>query len=152
MKYLPQMADEKARRYVFVATDRATRWVFIAIKSHKTAAAARSFLNALAKAVPFKIQTLLTGNVKEFTDGLFGMRAKDASGEHEFDALCEALGIEHRLTRPRTPQTNGMVERFNGRLEQVLWSNHFNSAQNLEMDVAPLRLAIQRTPLTACSR
>jgi len=132
VKYLPQMADEKARRYVFVAIDRATRWVFIAIKSHKTAAAARSFLNAVAKAVPFKIQTLLTDNGKEFTDRLFGKRAKDASGEHEFDALCDALDIEHRLTKPRTPKTNGMVERFNGRLEQVLRSHHFNSAQDLE--------------------
>lgn len=32
----------------------------------------------------------------------------------------KALGVEHRLTKPRTPQTNGMVERFNGRLSQVL--------------------------------
>lgn len=29
IKYLPQMADETALRYVFVAIDRATRWVFI---------------------------------------------------------------------------------------------------------------------------
>ncbi|NDY94102.1 IS481 family transposase, partial [Ideonella livida] len=132
VKYLPQMADEQARRYVFVAIDRATRWVFIAIKSHKTAAAARSFLNALSKAAPFKIHTLLTDNGKEFTDRLFGQRAKDASGEHEFDMLCQALDIEHRLTKPRTPQTNGMVERFNGRLEQVLRTHHFNSAEDLE--------------------
>jgi transposase InsO family protein len=132
VKYLPQMADEKARRYVFVAIDRATRWVLIAIKSHKTAAAARSFLNAVAKAAPFKIQTLLTDNGKEFTDRLFGKRAKDASGEHEFDALCDALDIEHRLTKPRTPKTNGMVERFNGRLEQVLRSHHFNSAEDMQ--------------------
>lgn len=132
VKYLPQMADETARRYVFVAIDRATRWVFIAIKSHKTAAAARAFLNAVAKAAPFKIQTLLTDNGKEFTDRLFGKRAKDASGTHEFDALCAALGIQHRLTKPKSPQTNGMVERFNGRLEQVLRSHHFNSAEDLE--------------------
>ena len=132
VKYLPQMTDETARRYVFVAIDRATRWVFIAIKGHKTAAAARSFLNAVAKAVPFKIKTLLTDNGKEFTDRLFGRRAKDASGAHEFDALCTALGIEHRLTKPKSPQTNGMVERFNGRLEQVLRSHHFNSADDLE--------------------
>ena len=41
-------------------------------------------------------------------------------GEHEFDQLCQALGIEHRLTKPKTPQTNGMVERFNRRLSQVM--------------------------------
>ncbi len=29
VKYLPQMADEPSRSYVFVAIDRATRWVFI---------------------------------------------------------------------------------------------------------------------------
>jgi transposase InsO family protein len=131
VKYLPQMADETARRYVFVAIDRATRWVFIAIKSHKTAAAAKAFLNALHKAAPFRVHTLLTDNGKEFTDRQFGSKAKDASGQHAFDALCEALGIEHRLTRPKSPQTNGMVERFNGRLEQVLRSHHFNSAQDL---------------------
>lgn len=131
VQYLPQMADEQARRYVFVAIDRATRWVFSAIKSHKTAAAAKSFLNAVAKVVPFKIQTLLTDNGKEFTDRLFGKRAKDATGADEFDALCKALGIDHRLTKPRTPQANGMVERFTGRLEQVLRFHHFNSAKDL---------------------
>ena len=132
VKYLPQMADESARRYVFVAIDRATRWVFIALKSHKTAAAARAFLNAVHKAAPFAIKTLLTDNGKEFTDRLFGKRSREATGQHEFDALCESLGIEHRLTKPKSPQTNGMVERFNGRLEQVLRSHHFNSAEDLE--------------------
>ncbi len=132
VKYLPQMQDEDERRYVFVAIDRATRWVFIAIKGKKTAAAARSFLNALHKAAPFKIRTLLTDNGREFTDRAFGKREKDASGEHEFDALCEALGIEHRLTKPKHPQTNGMVERFNGRLAHVLKSHRFNSAHDLE--------------------
>lgn len=47
------------------------------------------------------------------------------------DAACEALGIEHPLTRSRTPQTNGMVERFNGRLERVLRTHRFNSADDL---------------------
>ena len=30
VKYLPQMADQTRRSYLFVAIDRATRWVFIA--------------------------------------------------------------------------------------------------------------------------
>ena len=132
VKYLPQMQDETERRYVFVAIDRATRWVFIAIKPQRTAAAARSFLNALAKAAAFKIRTILTDNGTEFTDRLFGSRAKQPSGQHAFDQLCQALDIEHRLTKPKTPQTNGMVERFNGRLSQVLRTHRFNSAEDLQ--------------------
>ncbi len=53
------------------------------------------------------------------------------TGEHAFDKLCAELGIEHRLTKPRTPQTNGMVERFNGRISDVLQSHHFVSGEDL---------------------
>ena len=31
IKYLPQMAGETVRRYLFVAIDRATRWVYLRI-------------------------------------------------------------------------------------------------------------------------
>ncbi len=44
VKYLPQMQDETKRRYLFVAIDRATRWVFVQIKANKTAASAKAFL------------------------------------------------------------------------------------------------------------
>ena len=132
VKYLPQMQDETKRRYLFVAIDRATRWVFVAIKKDKTAASAGSFLKALHKACPLKIVKLLTDNGKEFTDRLFASRERAPSGNHEFDQLCQELGIEHRLTRPRTPKTNGMVERFNGRISDVLKTNRFNSALDLE--------------------
>jgi transposase InsO family protein len=132
VKYLPQMADETSRRYLFVAIDRATRWVFIRIFKTKTAANARRFLRDLERACPMRIRTILTDNGKEFTDRLFGLRKRSASGEHEFDTLCAALGIEHRLTPPKSPQTNGMVERFNGRIEEVLQSHHFRSGEELE--------------------
>jgi len=132
IKYLPQMADETHRRYLFVAIDRATRWVFVAIKPDKTAASARSFLKALHKACPIKITKLLTDNGKEFTDRLFASREREPSGNHEFDKLCRELNIEHRLTKPRTPKTNGMVERFNGRISDVLKTHHFNSSLDLQ--------------------
>lgn len=122
--------------------------MFIAIKSKKTVAAARSFLNALHKAAPFKIKTLLTDNGREFTDRAFGRREKDASGEHEFDALCQALGIEHRLTKPRHPQTNGMVERFNGRLAQVLKSHRYRFVW-LYNERLPQRALDLNTPIQA---
>jgi transposase InsO family protein len=137
LKSLPQMQDETSRRYLFVAIDRATRWVFIQVKPNKTAAA-QAFLKALHKACPSKITKLLTDNGKDkiawsdfgprsgsrrdepqgrgeqFTDRLFGSRSQAPSAKHEFDPLCHAWGIEHRLMPLRSPQANGRVERFNG--------------------------------------
>lgn len=132
VKYLPQMPGESKRRYLFVAIDRATRWVFVAIKTNKSAASARSFLNALAKACPIRISKILTDNGKEFTDRLFASREKQPSGNHEFDLLCKELAIEHRLTQPRTPRTNGMVERFNGRIADVLRTHRFINQEDLD--------------------
>ena len=43
IKYLPQMADEAKKRYLFVAIDRATRWVYVAVKKDKTATSAKAF-------------------------------------------------------------------------------------------------------------
>ncbi|WP_235442277.1 integrase core domain-containing protein, partial [Rhabdonatronobacter sediminivivens] len=72
---------------------------------------------------------------KAFTDRLFGLRKRAATGQHEFDMLCAELGIEHRLTPPMRPQTNGMVERFNGRIEDVLQSHRFHSGEDLEQTI-----------------
>jgi len=63
VKYLPRMANETSRGYLFVAIDRATRRVFIAIYRNKTAANARRFLRDLERACPIRIRTILTDNV-----------------------------------------------------------------------------------------
>ena len=51
----------------------------------------------------------------EFTDKLIG-KVKEASDNHRFD---KKYNIEHRLTTPHTPQTNGMVERVNGTIKNA---------------------------------
>ena len=96
VKYLPQMADEERRRYLFVAIDRATRWVFIRIYSAKTAANARRFLRDLDRAAPMKITRVLTDNGREFTDRLLGLRRRHATGAHQVDLLCAERGIAVR--------------------------------------------------------
>ncbi len=106
--------------------------MFLQLKANKIAASAQAFLKALHRACPIKIHKLLTDNGKEFTDRLFASRERQPSGEHEFDQLCQELGIEHRLTKPRTPRTNGVVERFNGRVADVLKTHRFNSREDME--------------------
>ncbi|MCC6580485.1 MAG: transposase, partial [Phycisphaeraceae bacterium] len=130
IKYLPQMVDESARRHLFVAIDRATRRVFVRLYPAQTAANARRFLRDLQRAAPMTITRVLTDNGKAFTGRLFGLRRRAASGQHEFDLLCAEPGIEHRLTPPMRPQTNGMVERFNGRIGDVLRSHRFHSGED----------------------
>ena len=153
------MQDETKRRYLFVAIDRATRWVFIRVYNNKTAANARRFLRDLERACPIHIRTILTDNGKEWTCRLFGLRKRPATGAHAFDQLCADLDIEHRLTPPKSPQTNGMVERFNGRIEEVLQSHHFKSGDELETTLhryawlynqqLPQSALASRTPLQA---
>ena len=103
-----------------MAIDSATRWVFIAIYRNKTDINARRFLRDQEPAYPIHIRTILTDNGKEFTDRFFGLRKRPATGQHEFDTLCSTLGLEHRLTPTRSPQTNGMAERFNSRIGEIL--------------------------------
>ncbi|EGV27526.1 Integrase catalytic region [Thiorhodococcus drewsii AZ1] len=57
------------------------------------------------------------------------------AGQHRFDQVCSTHAIEHRLIKPRTPQTNGMVERFNGRIAEVLATTRFDSSQSLEQTI-----------------
>jgi transposase InsO family protein len=44
---------------------------------------------------------------------------KNQKLEHKFDKLCSRSEIEHRLTQPVTPKTNGMVERVNGTIKNA---------------------------------
>ena len=143
IKYLPRMPDETARRYLFVAIDRATRWVYLAIYNDQTEASSTDFLRKAHQAAPIpsgaqvKIQKILTDNGSQFTDRFTGQK-KEPSGNHAFDRVCAQLGIEHRLSPPRHlcprgyPQTNGMVERFNGRISELTQQTRFASSQELE--------------------
>ena len=119
IKYLPQMKDETARRYLFVAIDRATRWVYMRIYADQSEDSSTDFLRRLTRAAPMKIEKLLTDNGTQFTDR-FRSKDKKPTGRHAFDRECALFAIQHRLTKPRHPQTNGMVERFNGRISDIL--------------------------------
>ena len=132
IKYLPQMPDETSRRYLFVAIDRASRWVYLELRKSKSADAATGFLNRLVAKAPFIIRKLLTDNDKAFTDRFTTAGERKPTGNHKFDLGCVKHGIEHRLIPPRRPQTNGMVERFNGRVSDVLATTRFNSSEELE--------------------
>ncbi len=161
IKYLPQMPDETRRRYLFVAIDRATRWVYLRIYRDQTDTSSTDFLRRVKQAAPMKIQKVLTDNGSQFTDR-FTSQEKRASGKHAFDLACAVLGIEHRLSPPRHPQTNGMVERFNGRISDLVKQTRFASAAELETTLEhylkiynhhiPQRTLHHQTPIQALKK
>ena len=115
-----QAADgEWRKRFLFVAIDRRSRSVHLAVKDDETEASARTFLEAALAALPFQVTHVLTDRGSCFT----------AEG---FEKLCRARGIEHRKTRPYTPRTNGMVERFNGRIQREVLGLTVASHRDLE--------------------
>src|SRR5471030_3320287 len=158
IKYLPQMPDETSRRYLFVAIDRATRWVFLHIYHDMSDTSSIDFLRRLKEASPIKISKILTDNGSQFTDR-FTSKDKKPSGRHVFDKVCTGMGIEHRLAPPRHPQTNGMVERFNGRINELLQQTRFDSQADLEKTLhnylklynhhIPQRAIDSKTPIQA---
>jgi transposase InsO family protein len=135
VKYLPQMADQTQRSYLFCAIDRSSRWFFAEIFEDKSAASAQRFLSHLIEKASFPITHVLTDNGTEFTDRFIATGSRQPTGHHPFDQLCYAHGIDHRLIPPRHPQTNGMVERFNRRVNEVIARTHFASAAQLHETV-----------------
>lgn len=105
---------------MFVAIDRTSKFAFVELHERATARIATAFLRALAEAVPYKIHTVLTDNGIQFAD-LPKNRSKPTAmwRGHPFDRACGQLDIEHRLTKPNHPWTNGQVERMNRTLKEA---------------------------------
>lgn len=126
------MPDEEQKRYLYVAIDRATRWVYIEVRRSQSAKVSWAFMKRLEEKSPFTIQTVLTDNGKSFTDRCTRADERKPNGRDPFDQECQAHGIEHRLIKPGRPQTNGMVERFNGCISDVLATRRYVSGEDLE--------------------
>jgi transposase InsO family protein len=129
---LPQTPDEQQKHYLYVAIDRATRWVYLGGRRSQSAKDARVFMKQVEEKAPFETQTVLTDSGKSFTDRFTRAGERKPSGNHQFDQECQADGIEYRLIKPGRPQTNGMVERFNGRISDVLATRRYASGEDLE--------------------
>jgi hypothetical protein len=67
IKYLPQMPDETRRRYLFVAIDRATRWVFMEIYPNRSDSSSTDFLIKVKNACPMLSLNRLCAITSRFT-------------------------------------------------------------------------------------
>ena len=131
---IAEVRTEQGKLHLFVAIDRTSKFAFVQLHDKATRRIAAD-LRAVAKAVPFKIHTVLTDNGVQFIHNLPDRSTPEeeaaidaywaARGEprvylvHAFDHACTQLGIEHRTTKPYHPWTNGQVGRMNRTIKEA---------------------------------
>src|SRR5215472_12977667 len=125
-------------RGMFVAIDRTSKFAFVALHDKADRPTAVRFLEALIAAVPYRPHTVLTDNGIQFAD-----LPKNRDGwtaryrVHRFDQICRANRIEHRLTKPNHPWTNGQVERMNRTLKEATVNRyHYDNHEQLRAHLA----------------
>ena len=126
---IAEVRTAQGKLHMFVAIDRTSKFAFAELHERATRQIAHDFLLRLIEAVPYTIHTVLTDNGTQFTTP--GNKASAAPlikqaierGElfraHGFELACARNDIDHRLTKPNHPWTNGQVERMNRTLKEA---------------------------------
>ena len=135
---IAEVRTAEGKLYLFVAIDRTSKFAFVALHDKADRPTAVRFLEALIAAVPYRLHTVLTDNGIQFAD-----LPKNRDGwtaryrVHRFDQICRANGIEHRLTKPNHPWTNGQVERMNRTLKEATVNRyHYDTHEQLRAHLA----------------
>jgi transposase InsO family protein len=106
LKYLPQLGQWP--EFEYAAIDDFTREGVARIADARSTAAATRFLEHVLAQLPYRVEAVMTDN-----DMMFTMRyAYHSNRLTRFEQALKSAGIQHRLIRPRSPESNGKVERF----------------------------------------
>jgi transposase InsO family protein len=123
---LAEVRTAEGKLYLFVAIDRTSKFAVVELVEKADVRAATAFLDALVQAVPYRIHTVLTDNGIQFADLPKNRQGPTARFRgHPFDRACHVHGIEHRLTKPNHPWTNGQVERMNRTIKEATVKRFF---------------------------
>ena len=135
---IAEVRTEEGKLYLFVAIDRTSKFAFAELHERATRPIAVEFLRHLIATVPYKIHTILTDNGIQFAN-----RQKDRYAfKLMFDRICAKHGIDHRLTKPNHPWTNGQVERMNRTLkEATVYRYYYDTHQQLRDHLATFLMA-----------
>jgi transposase InsO family protein len=130
----------EGKLFMFLAIDRVSKFTHVGFFDANTKAHGAAFLRQVVEVFPYKLHTVLTDNGMAFADlpknrGRYP-EIEAIFGGHIFDRVCEEHGIEHRLTRPYHPWTNGQAERMNRTVkEATIKAFHYPDLDSLKAHV-----------------
>ena len=134
---LAEVQTAEGKLYLYVAIDRTSKFAFVQLVERATTKTASDFLEALVAAVPYEVHTVLTDNGIQFADIPKNRNGPTARFRgHPFDRACWRHGIEHRLTKPKHPWTNGQVERMNRTIKEATVKRfHYDNHEQLRSHI-----------------
>ena len=130
---IAELRTNEGKLYLFVAIDRTSKFAVAQLVDKANRKTAWEFLEAVLEAVPYKIHTILTDNGIQFCER---QRNRNTlySRPMRFDMICATNAIEHRLTKPNHPWTNGQVERMNRTIKDATVKRyHYENHNQLRM-------------------
>ena len=107
-----------------MAIDRTSKFAVAQLVEKAKRKTALEFIEHLLEAVPYRIHTILIDKGIQFAEQPRN-RNTAYSRPMRFDMICEANGIEHRLTKPNHPCTNGQVERMNRTIKDATVKRYY---------------------------
>ena len=124
---------------MFVVVDRTSKYAYVELHEKATREVVAQFLEKLIENVPFTIHTVLTDNGGQLTNPRNPKVHKEIIDQidqidqktdkpvkcNAFDAVCMDNNIEHRLTLPYHPWTNGQVERMNRTIKEATVKKYY---------------------------
>ena len=133
---IAEVQTAEGKLFLFVGIDRTAKFAVAQLVATADRKTAWEFLQHMLEAVPYQVHTILTDNGIQFAEQPRN-RNTIYSRPMRFDMICEANGIEHRLTKPNHPWTNGQVERMNRTIKEATVKRfHYDSHDQLRTHLA----------------
>ncbi|WP_010140769.1 IS481 family transposase [Oceanicola sp. S124] len=150
---IAEVQTAEGKLFLFVGIDRTSKFAVTQLVEKADRKTAWEFLQHMLEAVPYQVHTVLTDNGIQFAEQPRN-RNTAYSRPMRFDMICEgeplsaigprtmASGIEHRLTKPNHPWTNGQVERMNRTIKEATVKRfHYESHDQLQTHLSDFMAA-----------
>ena len=124
--------------HMFLAIDRVSKFTYVEFRDDVGKMNGAAFLRSVIEAFPYKLHTVLTDNGMAFADLPKNRHSRMQKwlGPHIFDRVCVEHGIEHKLTKPYHPWTNGQAERMNRTIKDAtIKAFHYPDLNSLKAHV-----------------